>query len=239
MSTDFKVRVFHIGLAAYYSFGTFYFLTQMAPPPELLAILAEAGLAQLNPFKFLTFWDMLIQSIYFSLAFFNDIYGSSTMDRKQQSKLQKSLDYLFTTIAFTCASVVTICFWGLYAVDRSLIFPESLDSWFPNWVNHNIHTAPLFGVLIEMWLVPHIHPKRSKGLTTVCLFGATYLGFLLFTTWSSGMWTYPVLAMLPLWWKIGFLAAAYCLVCFLYIAGEYLNQFIWENSVLLVQEKQC
>jgi len=230
MTTDLKVRVFHAGLAAYYSFGTYYFLCRMNPPPELIAMLAEAGLAQLNPFKFLTFWDMLIQSMYFSLAFYCDIYDRSTTAKK--SRIQQTRDYLFTTIAFTCAAVVTICFWALYAIDRNLIFPESLDSWFPSWVNHNIHTAPLFGVLLEMWLVPHTHPTRNKGLSTVCIFGASYLGFLLWTTWSSGMWTYPVLAMLPLWSKIAFLIGAYSMVCCFYIFGENLNKAIWGKGIL-------
>merc|ERR1712243_110869 len=219
MSQSVAVPIFHLGLASYYAYGTYYFLFKMTPPPKLLTMLAEAGLAQLNPFKFLTFWDMLLQSLYFSLAFMNDIVGSSTTVKKKQSGIQRIRDFLFSSIVFTCAAIVTICFWGLYAVDRNLIFPDSLDTWFPNWVNHNIHTAPLFGVLIEMWLVPHIYPKRTKGLIAVCTFGASYLGFLLFTTWSSGMWAYPVLAKLPMWWRISFLVGAYALVCALYICG--------------------
>ncbi|CAL4131304.1 unnamed protein product [Meganyctiphanes norvegica] len=234
-----KVSVIHFGLASYYAFGTYWFLCKLEPPKELLSILEKAGFAQLNPFKFLTFWDMLIQSIYFSLAFLNDVVGSSTISRRKQSRLQRIRDFFFSSIVFTCAAIVTICFWGLYAVDRNLIFPESLDTWFPSWVNHNIHTAPLFGVLLEMWLVPHSYPKRSKGLIAVCSFGASYLGFLLYTTWASGMWTYPVLEKLTMWWRVSFLACAYAGVCFFYICGEYLNQFIWEKDELLDQEKQC
>ena len=70
---------------------------------------------------------------------------------------------------------VTSTFWGLWHINRELIFPKALDSFFPNWLNHNIHTTPGIGVLVEMFFTRHEHPSQRKGFLTVAAFTGVYL----------------------------------------------------------------
>jgi uncharacterized membrane protein YhdT len=66
-------------------------------------------------------------------------------------------------------------FWSVYAVDRELVFPQVIDAYFPVWLNHSCHTAPLLFILIENLFVPKLYPSRLVG--AVSTFGGicTYL----------------------------------------------------------------
>ena len=114
--------------------------------------------------KYLTHWNVLLQFAYFIIAFANDIFGTQAKNKESSSHIQSVRDFLFSTIAFPVGSFVTIAFWGIYLVDRNLIFPPALDKWFPPITNHMMHTTPLVGQVFEILLAYHIHPKRIIGL---------------------------------------------------------------------------
>jgi hypothetical protein len=38
---------------------------------------------------------------------------------------------------------VATMFWAIYSIDRELVFPVSLDKYFPVYVNHILHTTVL------------------------------------------------------------------------------------------------
>jgi len=59
--------------------------------------------------------------------------------------------------------LVSIVFWTVYALDRELMFPAVLDSIFPMWLNHAVHTAPLIFVLTEHMFVPITYPRPVVG----------------------------------------------------------------------------
>nr|XP_053628535.1 androgen-induced gene 1 protein-like isoform X2 [Cherax quadricarinatus] len=122
---------------------------------------------------------------------------------------------------------VTISFWGLYNIDRNLIFPPEFDSWFPLWLNHNIHTTPLVGVLIELYFVPHIFPRRKTGLGVVAVLGLLYLIWVCVIAYRSGHWVYPILADLPVVGRAVFITIMAMLISSFYILGEVLNKNIW------------
>lgn len=67
-------------------------------------------------------------------------------------------------------------FWGLYAIDRELIFPKSLDEFIPGWQNHVMHTLPIIGALLDAYLVHHSFPKFRNGIKLTIGFISTYLG---------------------------------------------------------------
>lgn len=71
---------------------------------------------------------------------------------------------------------VSLSFWGIWAVDRELIFPKALDSFFPSWLNHVLHTAVLVFAVIEMVLVPKTFPSRKSALVGLI---SVMLGYLL------------------------------------------------------------
>merc|ERR1712020_408217 len=84
--------------------------------------------------KYLTFWNMWIQLIYFSISFLNNIFGSHSLDKSSASGLQKIRDYLFATLAFPIGQFVGIVFWTLFIIDREVIFPVAPDKYFPNYI---------------------------------------------------------------------------------------------------------
>lgn len=73
--------------------------------------------------------------------------------------------------------IVPLIFWGLYAVDRELIFPASMDAWFPGWLNHLMHTLPFFASIIEIVVTNHVYPKGRM------LYFPVAIGVVLYLAW--------------------------------------------------------
>lgn len=194
-------------------------------PPENMRKIRNIGGGAL---KYLTYWDMVLQFVFFSLAFINDIYGTDTIIKRRQSSLQKLRDFLFSTIVFAAGTFVSISFWSLYAVDRKLIFPVEYDSWFPNWLNHGIHTGPIVGVLIEMFTICHTIPSRNTGFCTVIAFAAVYLSWVCFIAYYwDGFWVYPILAYLTMIGRAAFLTGMAILLAMIFFVGECLHAKCW------------
>ena len=68
-------------------------------------------------------------------------------------------------------------FWGVYAVDRELIFPSVLDPHYPALLNHGVHTMPLLIGLLEVLLERHNYPSNRAALTLLLGFLGVYLGW--------------------------------------------------------------
>ena len=101
--------------------------------------------------KFLTFWNLWIQFIYFTISFLTNILGSKA------SKLTSIRDYLFATLAFPIGQFVGIVFWVLFHLDRELVFPKRFDEFFPNYINHLMHTTIIPAQLLELILLYHAY----------------------------------------------------------------------------------
>ena len=127
--------------------------------------------------KYLTHWNVWLQFFYFIIAFVNDIFGTESKSKETSSMIQNIRDFLFSSIAFPIGSFVTMAFWGIYIVDRNLIFPPALDKWFPPITNHMMHTAPLVSQVIELLLTFHIQPKRIIGLRYILVMFSHYHHF--------------------------------------------------------------
>lgn len=160
---------------------------------------------------------------------------------------QKIVDHFFCKLLwnFFCNlhylflfQFVTVSFWTLYNIDRNLIFPEIFDGWFPAWLNHNVHTTPLLGVLMESYLELHSFPKRSKGFGMVALFSLVYLIWVCFIAYQSGHWVYPVLAYLSLPSRTLFIIAMAMLISLIYLVGENFNKRLWGTAIYQVKQKE-
>ena len=68
-------------------------------------------------------------------------------------------------------------FWGVFAVDRELMFPAVLDRHYPAWLNHGVHTMPLVIGLLEVLLERHNYACNRLSLGLLLGFLATYLGW--------------------------------------------------------------
>ncbi|XP_068250963.1 androgen-induced gene 1 protein-like [Palaemon carinicauda] len=223
----FLSALIHFILVVHYGYGIHVYLFGLHPPEEFLKHRVAFG----GPFKYLTFWDMLLQFAYFALAFINDVFGSNTPIYEKRKPLQRLRDFVFSTVVFAGGVFVTVSFWGLYLFDRNLIFPPIFDSWFPVWLNHNVHTTPLVGVLIELYLNPHSFPRRRTGFSAVALFYLTYLVWVCYIAYASGHWVYPILAYLPVGGRVAFILLMSVLASSFYFLGETINNKVWGTQI--------
>lgn len=72
---------------------------------------------------------------------------------------------------------VTILFWGVYAVDRNLIYPPGVELAIPSYQNHLVHTLPLIGAMLDSMLTRHKYSKKFfQGVIGSVLF---FLGYII------------------------------------------------------------
>ncbi|XP_013110928.1 androgen-induced gene 1 protein isoform X1 [Stomoxys calcitrans] len=188
-------------------------------------------------FRFLTFLDAIIQALYYTISLVNDFVGTNEVSPKKLPMVRKIKDYLMTTFAFPIALHVGITFWGLYAVDRELVFPKALDAVFPTWLNHIMHTNIVVFIVLEMFISFRAYPSRVKGLTGLATFIGAYLVWLHIIKHYSGVWVYPILEVLQFPQRIMFFGGCLGLAVGLYIFGEVLNNLVWSKELKMAQRK--
>ena len=172
--------------------------------------------------KFLTYWNLWLQLIYFTVGLCNELLGSDA-----KSRLQKLRDFLFSSLAFPVGIFVTISFWSLYLIDRNLVFPPKMDEFYPLWANHMLHTTCTVSMLTEMIITFHVYPSRTKGILTSMTFALIYLGWVLLIAYKANVWVYGVLQKLPTLGRTIFMVGCSVLFGMLFLGGEILNGKIW------------
>lgn len=173
----------------------------------------------------------ILQALYFTICVLNDFVGSNEVNLKQKPFIRKLKDYMMAAFAFPVAMHVGVTFWTLMAIDRELVFPKSFDAFFPNWLNHVMHTNIMIFILLEMYLTFRQYPSRKSGLTGSLTFMLTYLVWLHIIKHYSGVWVYPVLDVLNLPQRIIFFSVSFVFSVSLYILGEKINNIMWKNQL--------
>jgi len=179
------------GYALYYDLFLIHLPAHMATNAAFAAMKAFPG-----KWKYLTVWDIVLQLVYHSVGLANDLVGSSEIVPKRQTKLQRLRDGLFASWAFPVGLFVSTTFWGLYAIDRALVFPKEMDVFYPNWLNHAVHTGPILLMTLDILVVPKILPSRSNSLLASLGFTVTYLSWITWVYTQNGVWAYPILQIL-------------------------------------------
>lgn len=126
---------------------------------------------------------------------------------------------------------VGLTFWGLYAIDRELIFPKLIDQFFPTWLNHLMHTNIMVFSLLELLTSYRQYPSRKVGLPILIVFMLSYLVWIHYIHSYTNKWVYPILNVLNLPSRIVFFAMNFVVVVALYILGEKINNIWWEKKV--------
>ncbi|XP_021920926.1 androgen-induced gene 1 protein-like isoform X2 [Zootermopsis nevadensis] len=217
-------QIFFLIAVSHFYYGIYYDLSFVTFPP---AFHRGGFFDSISRFKYLTFWNMILQSVYFTICLLNDIIGSNEISIKEKPLIRKIKDYMFASVAFPVAMFVGVTFWGLMAIDRELVFPKALDPFFPSWLNHVMHTNIVIFTLLEMVSSFRTYPKRSTGLTGLLAFMVIYLIWVHVIFSKSGVWVYPVLDVLNWWQRIIFYLVSLSLQASLYIVGETLNKAKW------------
>ncbi|XP_060686770.1 androgen-induced gene 1 protein [Hemiscyllium ocellatum] len=186
--------------------------------------------------KFLTFIDLVIQTVFFGICVLTDLSSlltQGTDDREQQRQLRKLIflrDWLMAVLAFPVGVMVVAMFWALYLYDRELVYPKILDSFIPPWINHGMHTTVLPFILIEMRTTHYHYPNRKSGQAAVSIFSTGYILWICWIHHVTGMWVYPFLDHLSNILKTVVFVASLVVINVLYVVGEMLNSFIWDES---------
>jgi len=211
----------HLALVAHYAWIT-YFLQSMELPPGRVAAFG-------GQWKFLTFWNLCFQLIYFVIALLNDFTGTEAIIKSKSSKLQTARDFFFSSIAFPLAVFVSGTFWIIFAYNRELIFPLKVEKYYPFPTNHMMHTTPIVGQLMELFLSYHIYPNRKVGLATVFSVFLVYLTWICFIAYFGGFWVYGVLQVMSPLVRTVFIIVCCLLGSSFYLVGEKANSLVWSK----------
>merc|ERR1719245_2697105 len=160
--------------------------------------------------KYLTFLNMVLQLVFFIIAFLANFIKS----------LRGIRDIVFASAAFPIGMFVGIIFWSIWAVDRELIFPKILDDYFPAILNHCMHTTVIPLQLGQLCLVKHNFPSRSRGFTITGILCLAYMFWINYIYYMAGFWVYPVIKVLSAGQRICFFAFCGFLGGVLFLAGD-------------------
>ncbi|XP_011868776.1 PREDICTED: androgen-dependent TFPI-regulating protein-like isoform X2 [Vollenhovia emeryi] len=187
-------------------------------------------------FKYLTMWDVILQTIFFLICLLNDVFGTNAINPKKVPFTRKLKDYFHASLGFPIAMFVGVTFWALMFVDRELVLPKALDPYFPWWLNHLMHTMIMVTTMLEMIVAPRQYPKRSRGLGILTSFMLAYLVWIHVIYYKSGVWVYPVMDVLTQPLRVVFFAVLLTFCTILYFVGETMNNIIWGKKYVAVTE---
>lgn len=172
----------------------------------------------------------ILQIAYHTVAFLNDVFGTNAASPKKKPTIRLIKDVLFS-VAFPIAMYVSGAFWGIYAVDKDLIFPEHIAKLYPVWVNHVLHTTVAIFMFIELLTTNRNYPSRKVGLSVMSVFIGAYISWYLTVYFKTGTWAYPLFDELNWPLRIMFLLFSYLLVIAIYIFAEKLNYVTGSSKV--------
>ncbi|KAM8738592.1 androgen-dependent TFPI-regulating protein [Acanthopagrus schlegelii] len=178
-----------------------------------------------GPWKYLTFLNLLLQMTFFGLATVNDLQPG----KKSESTLNRCKDLLFSVFAFPVGMFVVLLFWTIFAYDRELVYPATIDTFFPPWMNHAMHTFVLPVLLGEVLVQPHTYPQTKHALAALGVVGLSYLFWIVWVYLSVGIWVYPLLGHFSTNGLMGFFFFNMSVVTLLYMLGDKLNSHVWSK----------
>ncbi|SPP81988.1 androgen-induced gene 1 protein isoform X2 [Drosophila guanche] len=233
------VTIIHLCALGQFAYGLYYSHFEIQRSYKLKTTASRRLVPDSLPqkVKFLSYWCLIIQALYYIVSLVNDFVGTNELAPKRPPAIRQFKDWLMATLAFPVALNVGVTFWALYAIDRELVFPKVLDAVFPSWLNHILHTNIVVFIVLELFTSYRAYPKRSKGLTGLTIFMGSYLVWIHIVKHYSGVWVYPVLEVLQLPQRIVFFVAVIGFTLVLYLVGEFLNNTVWAKEVKLAKRK--
>uniref|UniRef100_A0A8C5ARX5 Androgen-dependent TFPI-regulating protein n=1 Tax=Gadus morhua TaxID=8049 RepID=A0A8C5ARX5_GADMO len=183
-----------------------------------------------GPWKYLTFLN-LVSTVVLSVVL--------CAGKKSSKILNRCKDLLFSVFVFPVGMFVVLLFWMIFAYDRELVYPASIDAFFPPWMNHSMHTF-VFPILLGEFLVqPHVYPKTKHGLVALGVVGLSYLSWVIWVYLSVGIWVYPLLGLFSHGGLLCLFVSNMSVVTLLYLLGEKLNYCVWGKSLTILQQQKA
>ena len=94
-----------------------------------------------------------------------------------------------------------------------------------------MHTNIVIFILLELFISFREYPNRKTGITGLLIFNILYVIWIHIIKYKSGRWVYPILDVLTLPQRIGFIVFIGVFGISFYFVGEYLNNKIWANEL--------
>ncbi|XP_025190761.1 androgen-induced gene 1 protein-like [Melanaphis sacchari] len=213
----------HLLGAVLFTYSLYYYYTYVNIPAHLNPLDEAVG----GKFKYLTFCNMVIQTVFYLYAVFIDHIAVHTCSAITSESLKRSKHNFFTIFAFPLSMFITLSFWPMWFADKSLVMPMHYDLYFPSWLNHVTHAHIFIFAILEMITTYREYPSRITGLSVFIAFKLCYLVWINYIFYKSGMWVYPILAKLNLPLRVMFFTGTFFYAPFTYLAGEYFNNIYW------------
>lgn len=146
------------------------------------------------------------------------------------NSIRKLRNYVFATWALPLAFETTLMYWAMTSIDRELVFPKALDEFFPRWLDLILHTNISIFILLELVLVKHVYPKRSRAIRGLILFLLGYLIWVYVVFMNTGKWVYGIIGIFTAPQRIAFFAVCGLVTLVLYLVGETLNKMLTRSE---------
>ncbi|XP_065214899.1 androgen-induced gene 1 protein-like [Planococcus citri] len=229
-TANFVIRL----IAAVHLLIGLYGMCQVVIPVHVLPIDSAFS----GKFKYLTFWSLCLETVYFWFAIVDSLLVSESSDNEKKP-LRKIRDHYFLSLVFPMSSFVTVTFWVLMTIDRKLVMPKSFDPFFPSWLNHSVHTVVIIYALLELLTSYH---RCSQTIYKQCV--ALWIVTIAYMIWchvvyyKTNLWVYPILNELSFPFRMLFFLGCLLLSTVFLIIGFHANNIIWKRRIEIKSKKQ-
>lgn len=155
--------------------------------------------------------------------------GTSTRPA-QVGRYRAGLHAFFRGLSFPLALIVGMLFWGVYWVDRELIYPKAFELHSPPLMNHIQHSVPAIAALLDMLLTDHHYEPQTMLLDLGLVGGVSvlYVVMLLYVRMTQQVWLYPFIGLMgPSIQAVFFtLSVGMTVVC--YFGGCFASKWLWK-----------
>ncbi|XP_064212661.1 androgen-dependent TFPI-regulating protein isoform X1 [Tribolium castaneum] len=182
---------------------------------------AFVNLKRFGSFYF-TGWNFSAQVYFLVIAILDELAHLLGIPQSVDKYFGLVRHYLFTAIVFPCSMMVSVMFWGLYFVDRELVFPRTLDEFYPSWMTHSVHSFIILPIVTEINL-PKKHGYEitdfNHAFPVLTAFIVSYEITLLTIYFVYGVWLYPIFKYLTWLQRLSFLVIVYAITVLLLYLG--------------------
>lgn len=196
-----------------YSVLLVYFINSLLISSNIKKIGGEGGHRVPEPlrkfaqfrFHFFTIWNFGLQIVFLLLAVTDEASKFTNISVIQRS-VRKARQYLFSTLVFPSSLLVMTIFWSIWHIDRELIFPKVIDEFYPNWLNHTLHTSILIPLVAEVFFQSgnYIGISRIPAILVLTIYGTLYQTLYFSVYFQHGVWLYAIYKVLNWTQRVAF-----------------------------------
>ncbi|KAJ8945888.1 hypothetical protein NQ318_002729 [Aromia moschata] len=136
------------------------------------------SLVKFQPYYFTT-WTFVLQIVFLITAILDESAKLLNFAIHIRKRLGRTRAFIFNALFFPCTLLEVTVFWGIWLIDRELIFPKVIDEVFPTWLNHAVHTFIVVPLIVDLLLPKRYSfvPFRNAAIV-LTVYTAIYQGLL-------------------------------------------------------------